>query len=84
MPNRSGYSDLAIPIGEVQQAILDSSEFQQFSTDVSAGVAEWFAAHRPSLAAIAAETRPADLIATLGDDLLARFRDTPLLDEYDI
>ena len=83
-PNRPGYSDLSIPIGEVQQAILDSAEFQRFSADISAGVAEWFAAHRPALASITAETRPADLIATLGDDLLARFRDTPLLDEYDI
>jgi type I restriction enzyme M protein len=83
-PNRPGYSDLSITIGEVQQAILDSAEFRRFSADISAGVAEWFAAHRPALASITAETRPSVLIATLGDDLLARYRNTPLLDEYDI
>ena len=31
-----------------------------------------------------ADTRPNDLIATIGDDLLARFKPVPLLDEYDV
>ena len=83
-PNRPGYSDLAIDLSAVQQAVLDSSEFQRFSADVAKKIGEWFAAHRAALASITADTRPNDLIATLGDDLLARFRKTPLLDEYDI
>ncbi|HEY3959862.1 MAG TPA: type I restriction-modification system subunit M [Solirubrobacteraceae bacterium] len=83
-PNRPGYCDLAIDVSEVQQAVLDSAEFQQFSTGVSEQDGEWFAAHRGALASITGDTRPNDLIATLGDDLLARFRETPLLDEYDV
>jgi type I restriction enzyme M protein len=83
-PNRPGYSDLAIDLSAVQQAVLDSSEFQRFSADIAGQVGEWFAAHRAALASITADTRPSDLIATLGDDLLARFREAPLLDEYDI
>jgi type I restriction enzyme M protein len=84
VPNRPGYSDLAIDITDVQQAILDSTEFQKFSTDVSTIVGDWFAAHRDKLTAITADTKPNDLIAALGDDLLARFKSVGLLDEYDV
>jgi type I restriction enzyme M protein len=83
-PNRPGYSDLAIDLSAVQQAVLDSAEFQRFSADIAKRVDAWFAAHRAALASITADTRPSHLIATLGDDLLARFRKAPLLDEYDI
>ncbi|MGW9197484.1 N-6 DNA methylase [Micromonospora chersina] len=83
-PNRPGYSDLAVGVTEVQQNILDSNEFQKFATDVRGLVDDWFAAHRPILQAIDANTVPKDLIAHISDDLLARFKDTPLLDEYDV
>jgi type I restriction enzyme M protein len=83
-PNRPGYSDLAVGVAEVQQTILDSDEFQKFATDVRSKVDDWFAAHRPILQAIDANTVPKDLIARISDDLLTRFKDTPLLDEYDV
>jgi type I restriction enzyme M protein len=83
-PNRPGYSDLAVGVTEVQQTILDSDEFQKFATDVRGQVGDWFAAHRPILQAIDANTVPKDLIAHISDDLLVRFKDTPLLDEYDV
>jgi type I restriction enzyme M protein len=83
-PKRPGYSDLAVGVTEVQRTILDSGEFQKFATDVHGQVDDWFAAHRPILQTIDANTAPKDLIAHIGDDLLARFKDTPLLDEYDV
>jgi type I restriction enzyme M protein len=83
-PNRPGYSDLAVDVNEVQQTILDSPEFKDFTGKVRDKVAAWFTAHRPSLEAINANTKPNDLIATLGDDLLARFKPVPLLDGYDV
>jgi len=83
-PNRPGYSDLAVGVTEVQQTILDSDEFQKFATDVRGQVDDWFAVHRPILQALDADTVPKDLIARISDDLLARFRSTPLLDEYDV
>src|SRR5690606_32749308 len=70
--------------GQVQQAILDSTEFRKFTDEARALTADWFAAHRDTLAAIDKDTTPNDLIAVLGDDLLARFKPIPLLDEYDI
>ncbi|MFH8855516.1 type I restriction-modification system subunit M [Streptomyces rochei] len=83
-PNRPAYSDLAVGVTEVQQTVLDSDEFQKFATDVRGQVNDWFAAHRPILQALDANTVPKDLIARISDDLLARFKDTPLLDEYDV
>ncbi|MGI8412828.1 MAG: N-6 DNA methylase [Solirubrobacteraceae bacterium] len=82
--NRPGYVDLAIDVADVQQIVLDSPEFKAFAADVEREIDAWFAAHREALAAITEDTRPGELIATLGNDLLARFRATPLLDEYDV
>ena len=82
--NRPGYADLAIDVADVQQIVLDSPEFKAFAADVECEIDAWFAAHRDALAAITEDTRPGELIATLGNDLLARFRTTPLLDEYDV
>jgi type I restriction enzyme M protein len=81
--NRQGYSDLAIDVRDVQQKILDAPEFQQFATEVHELVGSWFATRRPTLEGITADTKPNELIATLGDDLLDRFKPVPLLDEYD-
>jgi type I restriction enzyme M protein len=83
-PNRPGYSDLTVDVSQVQQAILDSPEFRKFAEQSTALVADWFEAHRNALADITADTRPNDLIAAISDDLLARFRPVPLLDEYDV
>lgn len=83
-PNRPGYSDLTIGVPDVQQVILDSLEFQKFANEARNITADWFATHCDNLASISAETRPNDLIANIGDDLLARFISVPLLDEYDV
>jgi type I restriction enzyme M protein len=83
-PNRPGYLDLAVEVTEVQQTILDSAEFQNFVDEARALTDKWFAKHRPSLAKITNDTKPSDLIAAISDDLLGRFKPTPLLDEYDV
>jgi type I restriction enzyme M protein len=83
-PNRPGYLDLAIDVADVQQTILDSSEFKDFARRAQDLVTDWFGAHRSELENINADTRPNELIASLADDLLALFKSVPLLDEYDI
>jgi type I restriction enzyme M protein len=83
-PNRPGYSDLVVEVGDVQQAILDSAEFQKFAASARDLVAEWFSAQRKRIEGITADTKPADLIATIGEDLLVRFKPVALLDEYDV
>jgi type I restriction enzyme M protein len=83
-PNRPGYSDLVVEVGKVQQTVLDSGEFGKFATDVRGRVDDWFSAHRPLLQGINEQTVPKELVAQISEDLLARFNDTPLLDEYDV
>lgn len=83
-PNRPGYVDLTIDAAKIQQAVIDSSEFQKFADKARVLTDDWYATHRPSLQAITKDTRPNDLIAIMGDDLLTWFKPVPLLDEYDI
>jgi type I restriction enzyme M protein len=84
IPNRPGYLDLAVDVDEVQQAILDSPQFQEFAVKARTLADDWFARHRPRLADITEDTKPADLIGTISEDLLGCFGPTPLLDEYDV
>lgn len=83
-PNRTGYSDLAIDAGAVQQAIFDATGFHKLRAEAAGIVKDWFASHGDALAGITADTTPNELIATISEDLLARFKTVPLLDEYDI
>lgn len=83
-PNRPGYLDLAVDVSDVQQAVLDSPEFQEFADRARILTGEWFTAHRRSLVAITEDTKPDEVIDAIGEDLLERFKSTPLLDEYDI
>lgn len=83
-PNRLGYSDLAIDVSAVQQAIFDAPGFHKLRDEATGIVEDWFTTHRNSLASITADTTPNELIATISDDLLARFKPMPLLDEYDV
>lgn len=83
-PNRPGYSDLAIDVSAVQQAIFDAPGFHKLRDEATGMVQDWFATHRDDLAGITADTTPNELIATISDDLLGRFKPIPLLDEYDV
>jgi len=64
--------------------VLDSAKFKKFAAKVDTEVDEWFSAKRSRLAKINENTKPAELIREISEDLLARFRPMPLLDEYDV
>ncbi|MFT4245481.1 MAG: type I restriction-modification system subunit M [Micrococcaceae bacterium] len=82
-PNRPGYSDLNIEMNDVQQTFLESDEFRKFSDEVKTITDSWFSAHSGMLKSIDDNTNSGDLIETLSNDLLERFRGVPLIDEYD-
>ncbi|RCK61552.1 type I restriction-modification system subunit M [Microbacterium sorbitolivorans] len=82
-PNRPGYSDLAVDVNEIQQTIFDAPGFAKLQQNVYEIVNDWFESHRSQLENISAETKPVELIRELSDDFLARFKDVPLLNEYD-
>jgi type I restriction enzyme M protein len=82
--NRPGYSDLTLEVSQVQQAILDSPEFQKFAVAARDITTDWFSEHRTQLEKIDIDTRPNELIGAISEDLLARFKSVALLDEYDV
>lgn len=83
-PLRDGYSKLKVDLSEVRDYALNRSGLEYIRADVHKVVGEWFEAHRDELRAIDADTKPNNLIRTLGNDLLARFNHVPLLNAYDV
>jgi len=81
-PLREGYSLLVVDKTEIQPTIAASIEYQAFARNTHSLVADWWAVHRDVMESINPKTRPADLIADLGEALLEVFRRRPLIDQY--
>ena len=82
--DRSGYTQLKVPIGEVKAAIFGHVEFTTFNQSVTKLFAKWKAANTPRLKGLAQGGKPKALIETIAEDLLATFEKAPLLDAYDV
>lgn len=83
-PLREGYSELAVEKNHIQDTITSDSEYASFVSSTNDAVNGWWSGHRSALQEITHSTRPADLVADLGDSLLDTFRTQPLLDEYGV
>ncbi len=81
---RPGYQQLRLPIAEVKPAIFGHAEFTAFHALATTRFANWQQASTPLLKGFAKERLPKPLIETIAEDLLATFKDAPLLDAYDI
>ncbi|MGC9271940.1 N-6 DNA methylase, partial [Acidiphilium sp.] len=82
--DRAGYATPQVAPSAVKQTILDHAEFAAFAAQLRGVFALWRAAHLDALRTIAVGDKPKRLIATLAEDLLARFADLPLIDRYDV
>ena len=80
---RPDYVQLRVAPEKLRSAILGHREYESFAERVRATFESWRAAHEPALKSIGPDTRPADLIRDLSEDVLTRFADVPLLDPYD-
>ncbi len=81
---RPGYVYLRLPLPEVKPAILGHTEFAAFQQKATKGFADWRQATTPRLTAFGKDGHPKALIETLAEELLATFRQAPLLDAYDV
>ena len=81
---RPGYARLKLPLADVKQAILGHAEFAAFQQKASKGFADWRKATTPRLTGFDKDGHPKALIETIAEDLLAAFRQAPLLDAYDV
>ena len=82
--DRPGYARLKLPLPEVRAAILAHAEFSAFNQSVTALFDGWRAGATQQLTAFGKDGQPKALIAALSEDLLAAFREAPLLDAYDV
>jgi len=81
---RAGYSYLRLPIAEVKSAILGHAEFAAFQKRAAKHFDDWRKTAGKRLTAFGKDGHPKALIEALAEDLLASFRQAPLLDAYDI
>lgn len=82
--DRSGYLASKVEPAGVRAFIYAHSEFEAFAAMVRGIFAAWRDANIEELRGLNEGYRPADLIHTLSEDLLARFREAPLIDAYDV
>jgi type I restriction enzyme M protein len=81
---RPGYARLKLPITEVKPAIFGHAEFAAFQKKATKSFADWRKATTPRLTGFGKDGHPKLLIETIAEGLLAAFRQTPLLDAYDV
>lgn len=81
---RVGYAQLRLPISEVKTTIFAHPEFTEFNQAATKVFVDWKQASTPLLKAFAQNGHPKQLIEALSEDLLARFKPTPLVNAYDV
>ena len=80
---RAGYAQLKLPIAEVKTTIFAHPEFTAFNQAATKVFVDWKQASTPQLKGFAQKGHPKQLIEVLSEDLLARFKPTPLVNAYD-
>jgi len=81
---RPGYARLKPALTEVKPAILGHAEFCAFQQKATRVFTDWRKNTAPRLTAFGKDDHPKALIETIAEDLLAAFRQAPLLDAYDV
>ncbi|HOI37520.1 MAG TPA: N-6 DNA methylase [Bacillota bacterium] len=81
---RPGYVRMKLPLAEVKPAIFGHAEFTAFQQKATKVFADWRKATTPRLTGFGKDGHPKVLIETVAEDLLAAFRQMPLVDAYDI
>ena len=81
---RPGYARLKPALTEVKRAILEHPEFSAFQQKIGKVFGDWRKAATPHLTGFGKDCHPKELIETIAEDLLASFRQAPLLDAYDV
>lgn len=82
--DRAGYSNSLVEANQVKATILNHPEFSAFAERSLTLYTYWRKEHDDRLKEIAIGDKPKELIATLSEDLLARFASSDLLSRYDI
>lgn len=81
---RTGFSKLVIDHTQIRKAIFEHPDFVKYSKEVDVILEAWRNKHVPYLKNMAVGVKPKVTIKYLSEDLLLKFSDVPLIDNYDI
>jgi type I restriction enzyme M protein len=81
---RASYAQLKLSISEVKTTIFAHPQFTAFNQAATKVFLDWKQASVPQLKAYAQDGHPKQLIEALSEDLLDRFKPTPLVNAYDV
>lgn len=83
-PLREGYVTLNVDKDAITETIVSHPEFTAYSSQLQQIFEQWKQEHEHRMRGIDEDTKPKRLIELIGDDLLERYRNKPLIDPYDI
>ena len=81
---RPGYCEPRVASQEVNAAVLNHADFQDYAESVTKRFTGWRTAHDSWLKGLQVDDLPKQVIHTLSEKLLEQFTDVPLLNRYDI
>ena len=81
---RAGYTKLKLQAVDVNPTIFGHTEFEAFNESATAVFTDWKQVNTPLLNDFSKGNHPKPLIHSLSEDLLARFKLIPLVNEYDV
>lgn len=79
-----GYYNTLVVSSEVKNTILNAPEYTAFQDSVMQTYTTWRAEHDEMLHGLDVGCRPKEIIYTLSESLLDAFRETKLIDRYDV
>jgi len=82
--SRTGFSNLIIAHTLIKKTIYEHSDFIKYSIEIDKVIKAWRNQHVPYLKKIAIGVNPKVTIKYLSEDLLQKFSDIALIDNYDI
>jgi type I restriction enzyme M protein len=80
---RPGYVSLAVKKGAIKSTIYEHAEFATFITTMNCHFTVWRQEKTKTLRQLKAGMKPKQVIAGLGEELLAHYKGKPLVDPYD-
>ncbi|MBN2685299.1 MAG: type I restriction-modification system subunit M [Pontiellaceae bacterium] len=82
--NRPGYLDLAVDKNAVKTVIYEHPEFADFIAKMNDHFDVWRKRNADRLKQLEPGFHPKEIIGTLSEDLLAHYKDRPLISPYDV
>ncbi|MFA5055593.1 MAG: N-6 DNA methylase [Dehalococcoidia bacterium] len=82
--NRPGYMDLAVDKTAIKPTIHQHPEFVAYAKRMNTVFAEWRKKSANTLRQLKADCKPKEIIFNLSEDLLAHYKEKPLIEPYDV